>query len=314
MAPFFSKLPPTVIAMEACGGAHHWARVLRALGHEVKLIAPQLVKPYVKRGKNDLTDAAGGCEAMSRPTMRFVPVKTVEQQAALMLAGVREAVVKERTQLSNMIRGYAAEFGVVAPKGLCAIEPLLVEIAEDTSHPALMREVFAGLGEQYAQLRAKFEAIDAKLLAWHKANQLSRALTEIPGVGPIGGSLLVMKTPDPHAFKSGRQYAAWLGLTPKDHSTAGKARAGAITRAGDETLRSVLVVGATSVVKMAQQNRGPGASPWLVELLKRKTPKQAAVALANKIARIAWTMMATGELYDAKRMQAAPAAIAATAA
>jgi transposase len=283
--------------------------VLSALGHEVKLIAPQLVKPYVKRGKNDANDAAGGCEAMSRPTMRFVPVKTVDQQAALMLAGVRDAVVRERTQLTNMIRGYAAEFGVVAAKGLCAIEPMLRKIAEDASHPALMRELFKGLGEQLTQVQDRFEAIDAKLLAWHKSNQLSRILTKIPGVGPVVASLLVMKTPDPHAFKSGRQYAAWLGLTPKDHSTAGKTRTGVITRAGDEALRSVLVVGATSVVKMAQLNRGKCASPWLVELVRRKPPKLAAVALANKIARIAWSMMATGELYDAKRTKAAPTTV-----
>jgi transposase len=313
MLEFFGKLPATVIGIEACGGAHHWARVLGELGHEVKLIAPQLVKPYVKRGKNDAADAEAGCEAMSRPTMRFVPVKSCDQQAALMLAGVREAVVRERTQLTNMIRGYAAEFGVVAPKGLCAVEPLLRKIAEEPSHPTLMRELFAGLGEQYEQVQVRFKAIDAKLLAWHRASPLSRALAKIPGVGPIGASLLVMKTPDPKAFKSGRQYAAWLGLTPKDHSTAGKARPGVITRAGDETLRSVLVVGATSVVKMAKLNRGVGASPWLVELLKRKAPKLAAVALANKIARIAWCMMATGELYDAKRMKAAPAATPAAA-
>lgn len=313
MLEFFAKLPATVIGLEACGSSHHWARVLGELGHEVKLIAPQLVKPYVKRGKNDANDAAGGCEAMSRPTMRFVPVKTVDQQAALMLAGVRDTVVRERTQLTNMIRGYAAEFGVVAPKGLCAIDPLLQKIADEPSHPALMRELFAGLGEQLAQVQARFEALDAKLLAWHRANALSRALTKIPGVGPIGASLLVMKTPDPKAFKSGRQYAAWLGLTPKDHSTAGKTRTGVITRAGDEALRSVLVVGATSVVKMAQLNRGVGASPWLVELLKRKAPKLAAVALANKIARIAWSMMATGELYDAKRTKAVPKAAPAVA-
>lgn len=313
MLEFFGKLPATVIALEACGGSHHWARVLSGLGHEVKLIAPQLVKPYVKRGKNDANDAAAGCEAMSRPTMRFVPVKTVEQQAALMLAGVREAVVNERTQLSNMIRGYAAEFGVVAPKGLCEIRPILQKIAEDLSHPALMRELFAGLAEQYEQIEARFKAIDAKLLAWHKASPLSRALTKIPGVGPIVASLLVMKTPDPKAFKSGRQYAAWVGLTPKDHSTAGKARQGVITRAGDEALRSVLVVGATSVVKLAMHGHGAGASDWLVELLKRKPPKLAAVALANKIARVAWSMMATGELYDPERQAGATAAQVAAA-
>jgi transposase len=301
MVEFFSKLPATDIALEACGASHYWARVLSGLGHRARLIAPQLVKPYVKRGKNDATDAAGGCEAMSRPTMRFVPVKTAEQQAALMLAGVRESIVRERTQLTNMIRGYAAEFGVVAPKGLCKIEPLLARIAGDQTLPALARDLFAELGAAYAKLQARFAVIDAELLAWHRANPVSRALGEIPGVGPIGASLLVMKTPDPAAFKSGRQYAAWLGLTPKDHSTAGKARPGVITRAGDEALRSVLVVGATAVVKMAMRGKGKGASPWLIALLERKAPKLAAVALANKIARIAWTMMTTGEAYDTRR-------------
>jgi len=259
------------------------------------------VKPYVKRGKNDANDAAGGCEAMSRPTMGFVPIKTAEQQAALMLAGVREAIVRERTRLTNMIRGHAAEFGMVAPKGLCKIEPLLARMAEDQTLPSLARELFAQLGGAYAEIQVRFEAVDAKLLTWHRANALSVALAEIPGVGPIGASLLVMKAPDPKLFGSGRQFAAWLGLTPKDHSTAGKVRLGVITRAGDEGLRSVLVAGATSVIKMARTGKGAGASPWLIALLKRKEPKLAAVALANKIARIAWVMMTTGEAYDARR-------------
>jgi transposase len=286
--------------------------VLSALGHEVKLIAPQLVKPYVKRGKDDAADAEAGCEAMSRPTMRFVPVKTVDQQAALMLAGVREAVVRERTQLTNRIRGYASEFGGVAPKGLCAIEPLLSKIAEDASHPALMREVFAGLGEQYAEVKARFKAIDAKLLAWHKTNKLSRALTERPGVGPIGACLLVMTRSERVHVGSPVRRLARPHAQGSLHRRQGQG--GGDHPAGDETLRSVLVVGATAVVKMAQRNRGAGASPWLVELLKRKAPKLAAVALANKSARIAWTMMATGELYDAKRTKAGPVAAAAAAA
>jgi transposase len=234
--------------------------------------------------------------------MGFVPVKTAEQQAALMLAGVREAIVGERTRLTNMIRGHAAEFGVVAPKGLCKIEPLLARIAEDQALPSLARELFAQLSVAYAEIQTRFEAVNAKLMAWHLANALSVALAEIPGVGPIGASLLVMKTPDAKLFRSGRQFAAWLGLTPKDHSTAGKVRLGVITRAGDEGLRSVLVVGATSVIKMARTGKGAGASPWLVALLKRKEPKLAAVALANKIARVAWVMMTTGETYDSRRV------------
>ena len=303
---FFAKLPPTVIGMEACGAAHYWGRELRKLGHEVKLMAPQHVKAYVKRNKNDGRDAEGLCEAMSRPTMQFVPVKTEEQQAALMLAGVRQQLIARRTQLSNAIRGYAAEFGVTAAKGLDKIEPLLARIAQDESLPALARELFAIEGREYAQVQAELKAIEAKLMAWHRANAASRRLAQIPGVGPIGATALVMKTPDPRAFSSGRHFAAWLGLTPKDHSTAGKTRLGKITRAGDEVLRSLLVAGATAVIQQVRRGRGH-PSPWLVALLKRKPPKLAAVALANKIARIAWKLMTTGESYDGARMPGASA-------
>ncbi len=236
MMEFFVKLPPTVIGMEACGASHYWARELGQFGHEVKLIAPQLVKPYVTRNKNDGRDAEGLCEAMSRPRMRFVPVKTAEQQAALMLAGIREQLVARRTQLRNAIRGYAAEFGVTAAKGLDKIEPLLAQIAQDESLPPLARDLFAVQGREYARLQVELKAIEAKLMAWHRGNADSRRLARIPGVGPIGAATLVMKTPDPRAFPSGRHFAAWLGLTPKDHSTAGKTRLGKITRAGDETV------------------------------------------------------------------------------
>jgi len=297
---FFAGLSPTIVGMEACGGAHYWARELARLGHEVRLIAPQYVKPYVKRGKNDAADAEAICEAMSRPTMRFVPVKSEESQAALMLAGLRERLVRNRVQLANAIRGYAAEFGLVAAKGPAKLEPLLSRLSTDESVPELARELFAAQAEEYAQLQAKIAAVDAKLMAWHRANATSRRLTRIPGVGPVIASLLVMKTPDPHAFRSGRQFAAWIGLTPKDHSTAGKTRHGVITRAGDETLRSLLVVGATAVIWQARRGTGRCASPWLLALLKRKPPKLAAVALANKIARIAWKLMTTGEAYDAR--------------
>jgi transposase len=301
---FFAKLPPTVIGMEACGAAHYWARELRKLGHEVKLMAPQHVKAYVKRNKNDGRDAEALCEAMSRPTMQFVPVKTEEQQAALMLAGVRQQLIARRTQLSNAIRGYAAEFGLTMAKGLDKIEPLLARIAQDATVPELARELFASLGQNYAQLQSELKALDAKLLAWHRANAASRRLAQIPGVGPIGATALVMKTPDPRTFPSGRHFAAWLGLTPKDHSTAGKTRLGKITRAGDEVLRSLLVAGATAVIQQVRRGRGH-PSPWLLALLKRKPPKLAAVALANKIARIAWKLMTTGESYDRARMPGA---------
>jgi transposase len=307
MVEFFTKLPPTVIGVEACGASHQWARVLAPLGHQVKLIAPQHVKPYVKRNKNDGRDAEALCEAMSRPTMQFVPVKTAEQQAALMLAGIREQMIARRTQVSNMIRGHAAEFGITAPEGLNQIVPLLARLAQDESVPELARDLFALQGRDYAQLQVELNAIEVRLRAWHRANDDSRRLAKIPGVGPIGATALVMKVPDPHAFSSGRHFAAWLGLTPKDHSTAGKTRLGKITRAGDERLRSVLVAGATAVIQQARHGRGH-PSPWLIALLKRKPPKLAAVALANKIARIAWKLMATGESYDSARMPEASAA------
>jgi transposase len=298
MFAFFEKLAPTVIAIEACGASHHCARLLQSFGHTVKLIAPQLVKPYVKRGKNDAADAEALCEAMSRPTMRFVPVKTAEQQAALMLVGVRDRLIRNRTQLSNAIRGHAAEFGLIAAKGKAHLDPLFERIQADQSLPSLARELFAALAKEYAQLQAQIDEVDAKLLAWHRANECSQRLTKIPGVGPIGAALLTMKTPEPGLFRSGRQFAAWIGLTPKDHSTAGRIRLGVITRAGDEGLRAALVVGATSVIQHAR--RGGKLSPWLTELLKRKSPKLAAVALANKMARIAWKLMVTGENYAVK--------------
>jgi transposase len=298
---FFAGLAPTTIGIEACGGSHYWSRELAKLGHEVKQIAPQYVKPYVKRGKNDAADAEAICEAMSRPTMRFVPVKSAHSQAALMLAGLRERLVRNRIQLANAIRGYAGEFGLVAAKGQSQIEPLLLRLAEDETLPELARELFGEQAKEYAQIEAQLARLEAKLMAWHRADEQGRRLTRIPGVGPVTASLLSMKAPDPHAFSSGRQFAAWLGLTPKDHSTAGKVRLGVITRAGDETLRSLLVVGATAVIRQVRRGTSRHASPWLVDLLKRKSPKLAAVALANKTARIAWKLMTTGEVYDARR-------------
>jgi len=236
---------------------------------------------------------------MSRPSMRFVPVKTAEQQGALMLFGFRDRLVRHRTQLANAIRGYAAEFGLTTAKGMCRIVSLLERIAADETLPALARELFAQHAKEYDQLEAQVGEIEAKLIAWHRQNETSRRLAKIPGIGPLGAAMLVMKTPAPETFRSARHFAAWLGLTPKDHSTAGKVRLGGITRAGDEALRSVLVVGATAVVWHVRSKRG-SASPWLVELLKRKPPKLAAVALANKNARVAWKLMISGESYRAK--------------
>jgi transposase len=308
MIAFFERLPATVIAVEACGASHHWARLLSGFGHEVRLIAPQLVKPYVKRGKNDAADAEALCEAMSRPTMRFVPVKTADQQAALMLVGVRERLIRNRTQLANAIRGFASEFGLIAAKGIVNIDALLDRLRSDESLPALARELFVSQTQEYAQLQAKLEAIDTKLAAWQKAEPQVQRLVKIPGVGPIGAALLSLKTPSPQIFKSGRQFAAWIGLTPKDHSTGGKVRLGGITRAGDEGLRSVLVVGATAVVRHVRRGNNRSAfAPWVAELLKRKAPKLVAVALANKMARIAWKLMVTGQVYTDK---SAPAALA----
>ena len=303
---FFEKLPRTQIGIEACGAAHYWAHQLTSLGHTVLLLPPQRVKPYVARNKNDAADAEAICEAMSRPTMRFVPVKTAEQQATLMLAGVRDQLVRRRTQLSNTIRGYAAEFGLVAARGLDKIEPLLARIAANETLPALARELFAEQAEDYAELTRKLRRIDARLQVWHRQNALSRRLAEIPAIGPIGASLLAMKVSDPAAFKSGRDFAAWLGLTPKDHSTAGKMRLGVITRAGDESLRRTLVLGATALIQQVCKGRGH-PSPWLIALLKRKPPKVAAVALANKTARIAWKLMVSGGRYDRNRAAASRA-------
>jgi transposase len=297
---FFSKLDPTLVGIEACGGSHHWARVLGDLGHEVRMMPAQYVKAYVKRGKNDAADAEALCEAMSRPTMRFVPVKTMEAQAALMLVSMRARLIEDRTQLSNMIRGHAAEFGLVTPKGLNRIEPLLARIAGDETLPELAREVFAALGRDYGRLQGELKKIEARLMAWHRRDERSRRLAQIPGVGPIGAVMLSLKAPDPHLFASGRQFAAWMGLTPRDHSTAGKTRLGVITRAGDAALRSVLVVGATSAIQQVRRGRGL-RSPWLADLLRRKEPKEAAVALANKTARIAWKLMVSGETYDPHR-------------
>ena len=299
---FFERQPPMRIGMEACGGAPHWGRARSALGHEVVLLPPQRVKPYVERNKNDAADAAAICEAMSRPRMTFVPVKTAEQQAALMLVGVRDQLVGRRTQLSNSIRGYAAEFGLVAAKGNDKIEPLLSRIADDTGLPVLAKQLFATLANEYARVKVELREIEARLMSWHRGNELSRRLAEIPSVGPIGATLAVMKIADPHAFQSGRDFAAWLGMTPKDHSTAGKVKLGAITKAGDEALRGVLIVGATAVIQQLRKGRGRH-SPWLVALVRRKPPKLAAVALANKTARIIWKLMVSGERYNPQPMR-----------
>jgi len=299
---FFAKLAPTRIGMEACGASHHWARVLRSLGHEVVLIPPQYVRAYVQRGKNDKIDAEAICEAMSRPKVqpRFVPIKTVQQQAALTMLGVRDLLVKQRTMLINAIRGHAAEFGVTAPKGPEQVAELLRRLVSDAGVPALAQEMIGELTCQLAALDAKLTAVQARLTAWHRHNQTSQLLATIPGVGPISGVSFALKVPDPKVFRSGRHFAAWVGITPRENSTAGRQQLGRISKQGDEDLRRLLVLGATAVIQQAKPGR---ASPWLVDLLARKPKKLVALAVANKMARIIWAMMISGEIY--RRPQAA---------
>lgn len=244
---FFERLRPTLVGLEACGSSHYWGQELMRLGHDVRLISPQHVKAYLRRGKNDAADAEAGCEALGRPRTRFVPVKDPQNQAALMLVGVRDRLIRQRTQLANAIRGHAAEFGVVAAKGLDKVALLLDRVADDETIPELAKALFAGMGEAWASLREEIKAIEKTFLAWHRQNALTRRLATIPAVGPVGACLLLIKAPDPAAFKTGRDFSAWIGLTPKDHSTAGKQKLGGITRAGDERLRATLVAGATAV-------------------------------------------------------------------
>ena len=291
---FFAKLPPTRIGIEACGASHYWARRLRGLGHAVMLMPPQYIKPYVKRGKNDAIDAAAICEAMSRPAMRFVPVKTAEQQAALTMLRARDLLVKQRTMLINAMRGHAAEFGVTAPKGPQQISELLRRLASGEDVPALAREMIGLLAGQLEAVNAKLKAIEARLVAWHRQDQTSQCLVTIPGIGPIAGVSFALKVPDPKGFRSGRHFAAWTGITPRENATGGKPRPGRISRQGDESLRRLLVLGATAVIRQAKEGR---ASPWLLGLLARKPKKLAAVALANKMARTIWAMMMSGETY-----------------
>lgn len=296
MIPFFRKLLPTEIAMEACGGAHYWARELIALGHEVHLIPPQYVKPYVKRSKNDRNDAEAICEAAGRPGMHFVPVKSVTQQAQGMVLKVRETLVSQRTLLVNTLRGHAAEFGVIAARGLGQVGPLLNAIEQETAIPPEAKDMASLLGRQIDDLDAKIKELDVKLTAAHKANEVSERLATIPGVGPITALTLAIEI-DPEAFESGRHLAAWAGLTPKEHSTGGKQRMGGISRAGHERLRVLLVAGATSVINAAMRPGSKLMTDWLRALLQRKPRKLVAVALANKMARVAWVLMTRGEVY-----------------
>jgi transposase len=296
MIPFFKQLPPAEIGMEACGASHHWARVLTELGHRVRLIPPQYVKPYVKRGKNDRNDAEAICEAVGRPGMHFVPVKSLARQAQGMVLKLRESLIGQRTAMVNTLRGHAAEFGVVVGKGLARIDPLLSAIEQEASIPPEAKEMFVLLGEQIEEISARVKQIDARLNAAHQANPVSKRLATIPGVGPVTALTLATEI-DPAAFESGRHLAAWAGLTPKEHSTGGKQRIGTISKAGNERLRSLLVAGATAVIAAAIRTGGGQMTGWLRALLLRKPRKLVAVALANKMARTAWAMMKSGEVY-----------------
>jgi len=295
MERFFAKLPATRIGLEACGASHYWGRLLRGLGHEVVLMPGQYIKPYVKRGKNDAIDAAAICEAMSRPGMRFVPIKSAENQAALMLLSVRDLLVKQRTMLINAVRGHAAEFGVIAAKGRGNVAELVQRAhAEEAGVPALALALLRVLARQLGALDVKLKGLEAKLMTLHRQDPVSQCLATQPGIGPIGAVSFSLKVPDPKAFGSGRHFAAWLGITPKENSSGGRHRQGRISRQGDEGLRRLLVLGATAVIRFAKSGR---ASPWLINLLARRPRKVAAVALANKMARTLWAMMVSGEVY-----------------
>jgi len=293
---FFAKQEATEVVLEACGGSHHWGRLLSKLGHQVRLIPPQYVKPFVKRAKNDRNDAEAISEAASRPTMRSVVVKTADQQASGIILKHREMLVSQRTQAINALRGHAMEFGVVAAKGTVKIAALLAELAADDTIPATARAMFAQMGAHIEVLDQRVADVDGELAALHKVNSVSQLLADIPGVGPLGAITMAL-TVEPGNFASARHFAAWLGLTPKEHSTGGKQRLGKISKAGNERLRQLLFVGAMSVVRFAKPG-SKSASAWLLQLLERKPRKLAAVALANKMARIIWAMMARGEAYQ----------------
>jgi len=295
MESFFGKQPPTEVVLEACGCSHYWGRLLSKLGHRVRLIPPQYVKPFVKRAKNDRNDAEAISEAASRPTMPSVAVKTVDQQADVIILKHREMLVSQRTQAINALRGHAAEFGVVAAKGTVNVTALVAVLAADPTIPDTAKAMFEQMAQHIDALDQRVAALEGELAALHKANPVSQLLAEIPGVGPVSAITMAL-TVEPGHFASGRHFAAWLGLTPKEHSTGGKQRMGKISKAGNERLRQLLVVGATSVVRFAKPG-SKSALAWLLQLVERKPRKLAAVALANKNARIIWAMMSRGEAY-----------------
>jgi len=301
LIPFFEKQQPCTVVMEACGAAHHWARVLSGLGHEVKLIAPEAVRPFVKRGKkNDAADAAAICTAASRPDARFVPVKSLEQQGVLALHSARALLVKQQTMLANALRGLAAEFGLIAPKGMNKLEDLEALVEADEAFPEQARQVFTGLLGHCRATADRVAALEAEIVAHARQDDTARRLATVPGIGPITASLVAATVGDSiGAFKGARHFAAWLGLVPRQHSTGGKTRLGRITKAGNREIRTLLVLGATSMVhRAAQWNSAAGA--WARGLLERRPVRLATVALANKMARIAWALMTREQVYQAQ--------------
>jgi transposase len=304
---FFANLEPALIGMEACASAHHWARELQTLGHAVKLMAPQFVRPYVKTNKNDAADAEAICEAVTRPHMRFVPVKTVPAQAILAVHRARQGFVKARTAQANQIRGLLGEFGIVIPQGITHIGKRLPSILEDAENdlPGVFRDLLARLLEHLGSLHRQVEELEREIQAWHRQNEASRRLADIPGIGPITASALVASIGDAKSFENGRQLAAWLGLVPKQHSSGGKPNLLGISKRGDVYLRTLLIHGARAVVRVTE--RKADTDTWLKRLLGRRHKNVAAVALANKNARTAWALLAHGRDYcsDYARARAA---------
>jgi len=300
MLPFFEKLPPCLVGAEACGTSHHWARELTKLGHEVRLMPAAYVKPYVKRGKNDAADAEAICEAVTRQTMRFVSIKSREQQAALSLHRVRSLLIKQRTQLVNMMRSVLAELGIAIPVGIVKALQMAREIVDGEFKldlPTEATNVVAMLAGQLLQLHAQLRKLDLRLAALQRSDERARRLATIPGIGPIGATALAASVTDPSQFSSGRQFAAWLGLTPRQSSSGGKERLGRITKMGDRYLRQLLIVGATALVRYAKEKPST-VDPRFVALLARKPARVASVAIANKMARIAWAVMARGGVFE----------------
>jgi transposase len=301
---FFAQLPPCRIGIEACSASHHWARELARLGHEVRMMPARYVKPYVQRGKSDALDAAGICEAMSRPTMRFATVKTAEQQAVLTLHRTREILVKQETMLANLIRGCLGEFGIVAPLGIRRVEELVAVVRDEADGrlPAEARVATRAVADQLDDLQRRIGELERAISAWHRQNEASRRLATIPGVGPITASAVVATVGAAAGFKSGRHFAAFLGLTPKEHSTGGRRRLGRISKQGDVYIRRLLILGGTSLVRYA---RGPAATSWAARLLQRRPTRVVTVALANKAARIIWALLRRGGVYVPPTAQAA---------